>query len=102
MGSVDDPVFDFYERLAPDYHLLFSDWKASVLRQGQTLDALIRAEVGPGPSSILDCTCGIGTRRSGSRLRARRPAHLSRARSGAPDGSGRSPCCVRGGCPASR
>jgi SAM-dependent methyltransferase len=65
MGSVDDPVFDFYERLAPDYHLLFSDWKASVLRQGQTLDALIRAEVGPGPSSILDCTCGIGTQAIG-------------------------------------
>src|SRR5690606_33844783 len=52
---------DFYQQLAGDYHLIFADWEASVVRQGAVLDGLIRAFL-PGPSlDLLDCSCGIGT-----------------------------------------
>ncbi len=57
---MDPSVLEFYESLAPDYHLFFPDWKASVRQQGKVLDALIREESGGGAVAILDCTCGIG------------------------------------------
>jgi glycine/sarcosine N-methyltransferase len=51
----------FYDSLAGDYHLMFGDWWASALRQGEILGGLLRRHgVGP-PASVLDCTCGIGT-----------------------------------------
>ena len=34
---------DFYDRLAPFYHLIFPDWEASIARQAAALDAVIRA-----------------------------------------------------------
>lgn len=51
---------DFYNDLAPHYHLLFDDWDAGMGRQGRQLSALI-GERWPGASSILDVSCGIGT-----------------------------------------
>ncbi len=56
-----DSVSEFYDQLTGNYHLLFADWKRSILWQGEVLDALIRAEMGDLPQRVLDCTCGIGT-----------------------------------------
>lgn len=55
---------DFYDRLAPLYHLIFPDWGASVRRQGQQLDRIIQA-TWPGCRTVLDVSCGIGTQAFG-------------------------------------
>ncbi len=64
---------DFYDDLAPDYHLIFPDWDASMARQARVLDALVQRQLGPGAHRVLDCACGIGTQaigltRAGHRL----------------------------------
>ncbi len=59
----------FYDRLADDYHLVYADWDASVARQGESLDRIIRARLGPGASAVLDCACGIGTQAIGLAMR---------------------------------
>ncbi len=51
---------DFYDELAPLYHLIFEDWDASIRRQGRRLSAIMRAEW-PSHESVLDVSCGIGT-----------------------------------------
>src|SRR5690242_11666629 len=51
---------DFYDELAPLYHLFFEDWDASIRRQGQQLSEILRREW-PDHSSVLDVSCGIGT-----------------------------------------
>lgn len=56
---------DFYDALAPFYHLIFPDWDASVGWQGEALDAVIRAELGEGARTVLDVACGIGTQSLG-------------------------------------
>lgn len=56
---------DFYDDLAPDYHLIFPNWDASMTRQAQSLDAIVRRHLGPGPHRVLDCACGIGTQAIG-------------------------------------
>jgi SAM-dependent methyltransferase len=48
---------------------MFADWKAEVLRQGETLDGLIRKHAGPSASTVLDCACGIGTQAIGLAMR---------------------------------
>jgi SAM-dependent methyltransferase len=58
---------DFYDQLAPFYHLVYQDWDASVRRQGEQLSALIKAEW-PSTRSILDVSCGIGTQAIGLAL----------------------------------
>jgi SAM-dependent methyltransferase len=55
---------DFYNELAPFYHLVYQDWAASLLRQGEQLAALISAEW-PGSRKVLDVSCGIGTQAIG-------------------------------------
>ena len=55
----------FYDDLAETYHLLYADWDASIPRQASALDGVIRRELGPGPHTILDCACGIGTQALG-------------------------------------
>jgi len=55
---------DFYNRLAPFYHLIYPDWYASIDRQASTLDAIIRERL-PHPITILDIACGIGTQALG-------------------------------------
>jgi SAM-dependent methyltransferase len=69
---VTDPVAQFYDALAPHYHLMFGDWKRSVHRQALVLDGLIRLRKGPPPLSVLDCSCGIGTQAIGLALRGYR------------------------------
>lgn len=56
---------DFYDQLAPDYHLIFGDWDASIARQGAALDRLIQVFAGGPPLDLLDCSCGIGTQALG-------------------------------------
>jgi SAM-dependent methyltransferase len=56
---------DFYDTLAPFYHLIYPDWEASVAWQGAALDAVIRAETGDGARTVLDVACGIGTQSLG-------------------------------------
>jgi glycine/sarcosine N-methyltransferase len=52
---------EFYDSLAADYHLLFTDWWAAATWHGAVIaDVLVSSGVRP-PASILDCTCGIGT-----------------------------------------
>ncbi|MFJ7205748.1 class I SAM-dependent methyltransferase [Streptomyces sp. NPDC098789] len=58
-------VARFYDELADDYHLIYSDWDESIRRQGEPLDALI----GPDRARVLDCSCGIGTQAIGLALR---------------------------------
>jgi glycine/sarcosine N-methyltransferase len=58
-----------YDGLADEYHLMFADWRAEVVRQGETLDLLIRRQVGPVAGSVLDCACGIGTQAIGLAMR---------------------------------
>ncbi|MER5961373.1 class I SAM-dependent methyltransferase [Streptomyces sp. NPDC002057] len=57
-------VTRFYDELADDYHLIYSDWDASIGRQGDALGALI----GQDRAAVLDCSCGIGTQSIGLAL----------------------------------
>jgi SAM-dependent methyltransferase len=55
---------DFYDQLAPIYHLIYPDWDAGIVRQGEQLSTLIESEW-PGSKRILDVSCGIGTQALG-------------------------------------
>ncbi|HEY8504178.1 MAG TPA: class I SAM-dependent methyltransferase [Gemmataceae bacterium] len=55
---------EFYDRLAPFYHLIYPDWEASVARQAEQLAAVIRGRWG-GARTVLDVSCGIGTQAIG-------------------------------------
>jgi SAM-dependent methyltransferase len=61
------PADAFYNALADDYHLVYADWRASVLRQGAVLEQFLRERV-DSPCAVLDCTCGIGTQAIGLAL----------------------------------
>lgn len=56
---------DFYDELAPFYHLIYPDWEASVAWQGEALDAVLRAELGACAHTVLDVAAGIGTQALG-------------------------------------
>ncbi|HEX6371779.1 MAG TPA: class I SAM-dependent methyltransferase [Longimicrobium sp.] len=57
---------DFYDALAPFYHLIFPDWDASIARQAAALDEVIRAEADAAAErTVLDAACGIGTQALG-------------------------------------
>lgn len=56
---------DFYDRLAPYYHLLFPDWDASIVRQGRGLARVLTEFSVPPGAEILDAACGIGTQALG-------------------------------------
>ena len=56
---------EFYDTLAPYYHLIYTDWDVSIGRQSRALDAIIRSTGGPQPHSVLDTSCGIGTQSIG-------------------------------------
>ena len=62
---------DFYDSLAPFYHLIYPDWNASIQRQGEQLGALIEAHW-PGRRTLLDVSCGIGTQAIALALRGYR------------------------------
>ena len=55
----------FYDDLTPYYHWIYQDWDASVERQADVLDAVIREYFGGQVHSILDAACGIGTQAIG-------------------------------------
>lgn len=56
---------DFYDDLAPVYHLIYEDWERSIRHQGEVLAGLLRdAGVSPG-DEVLDASCGIGTQTLG-------------------------------------
>lgn len=57
-------VVDFYDELAPEYHLIYEDWDKAVEHQGDALDRLIRSRLA-NARSVLDCSCGIGTQALG-------------------------------------
>jgi 2-polyprenyl-3-methyl-5-hydroxy-6-metoxy-1,4-benzoquinol methylase len=53
---------DFYDDLASEYHLLFSDWWSAALDHAQVISRLlVEHGVAVEGSQLLDCTCGIGT-----------------------------------------
>jgi SAM-dependent methyltransferase len=56
---------EFYDALAPFYHLNYGDWRAGIERQGQALDTVLRARGVEPPARILDAACGIGTQSLG-------------------------------------
>ena len=58
-------IQDFYAGLTPFYDLVYPDWEASVARQGEQLDAVVRARWGEGVRAVLDVSCGIGTQALG-------------------------------------
>lgn len=57
----------FYDVLSPFYHLIYPDWQASIARQAQALDSIIRSMGGPQRRTVLDAACGIGTQSLGLR-----------------------------------
>jgi SAM-dependent methyltransferase len=63
-GAMSDEVLSFYEVLADHYHLIFEDWDRSIQRQADLLSSVISQQL-PGPLTILDCACGIGTQSIG-------------------------------------
>jgi SAM-dependent methyltransferase len=67
----------FYDDLADRYHLIFGDWDRAVRWQGEVLEHLIRAEMGPGTLSVLDCSAGIGTQAIGLALRGGYTVHAT-------------------------
>ncbi|MFC1975165.1 class I SAM-dependent DNA methyltransferase [Chloroflexota bacterium] len=58
-------TLDFYNQLAPFYHLVYPDWEASIQQQASVLDGIIREFWGGEVKTILDITCGIGTQTLG-------------------------------------
>ena len=62
---MNESVLQFYDELAPDYHYVYSDWKASIQGQSKALHVLLQAEALSPPETILDCSCGIGTQAIG-------------------------------------
>jgi len=61
----DHAVLNFYEALAPHYHLIFEDWDKTIERQARILGPLLAAQLPYKPLRILDCACGIGTQAIG-------------------------------------
>lgn len=55
----------FYDQLSPFYHLIYPDWEASIRRQAEALDGMIREYWGPPPRAVLDVACGVGTQALG-------------------------------------
>ena len=64
------PVTDFYDSLSPEYrHNMGWDWEAVMREEGATLDRFLENQLGrPGPYTLLDCSCGIGTQAIGLAL----------------------------------
>jgi len=71
-ASVVESVARFYDSLARDHHLIVADWEASLSWQAEVLERLIADALGPGPRTVLDCSCGIGTQAIGLALRGHR------------------------------
>lgn len=55
----------YYNSLAPFYKYIYQDWEASVQRQADALNGVIREYFGEKPKTVLDASCGIGTQSIG-------------------------------------
>jgi SAM-dependent methyltransferase len=65
LGQRHPMAANFYDELAPYYHLLYGDWERAVSEQGIALATLLQ-ELGIGrDASVLDAACGIGTQTLG-------------------------------------
>lgn len=51
----------FYDALAPSYHLLFDDWTVASTWHGDVIGRLLADRGVVAPMPVLDVTCGIGT-----------------------------------------
>jgi len=60
---------EFYDALAPFYHLIYENWESSIERQGEELDSVIRSFAHQPARSVLDLACGIGTQSLGLAVR---------------------------------
>jgi len=58
-------VVDFYDALAPWYHLVYQDWESVIARQGEALSALIVNEWGSRVRRVIDVSVGVGTQALG-------------------------------------
>ena len=56
---------DFYDKMAPFYHMIYPDWEQSIERQAAQLDTVIQENWGNNVQTILDVSCGIGTQALG-------------------------------------
>lgn len=55
-----------YDEFATHYDQMFANWDASMMRQANVLDGILRRECGDrSPVRVLDCACGIGTQSLG-------------------------------------
>jgi len=59
------PATEFYDALAPFYHLIYENWESSIERQSTALDSVIRTLAHRPLRSLLDVACGIGTQSLG-------------------------------------
>jgi SAM-dependent methyltransferase len=55
----------YYDGLAPYYHLVHKDWEAGMARQAASLDGIMRKQWGGSISRVVDVACGIGTQTLG-------------------------------------
>jgi 2-polyprenyl-3-methyl-5-hydroxy-6-metoxy-1,4-benzoquinol methylase len=55
----------FYDQLCSFYHVIYPDWEASIAKQAEDLDSVIRQVWGQQVSTVLDVACGIGTQAIG-------------------------------------
>ena len=64
------PVTEFYDSLSPEYRNNMGwDWEAVMRDEGATLDRFLEDRMRrPGPYTLLDCSCGIGTQAIGLAL----------------------------------
>ena len=58
-------MVDFYNKLAPFYHLIYPNWEQSIDWQARHLDAVIRELWGDRVHEVLDAACGVGTQAIG-------------------------------------
>jgi SAM-dependent methyltransferase len=56
---------EFYDRLAPFFHLLYVDWEGSIRRQGKQLAAVLAEHGIARGAHVIDAACGIGTQTIG-------------------------------------
>ena len=57
-------IQSFYDEFAARYHLVYQDWNASIARQGDALECLLREHF-PDAHTIFDVAVGIGTQALG-------------------------------------
>lgn len=60
-----DEIETFYTKLAPLYHLIYSDWEKSIINQAKMIDTIFKDNWGDAISTVLDVSCGIGTQSLG-------------------------------------